>query len=79
MMALASVGLFGSAIGLGGGSCGIKGIFGSCHDKSKRNAENFQKLADCTEAFTEHVFKLRNEVNDKFFMVPSELAAVKTV
>ena len=78
MMALASVGLFGSGIALGGGSCGIKGVFGSCHDKSKTNAENIQKLADFTEALTEDVFKLRNEVNDKFFMVTSELAAIKT-
>ena len=79
MMALASVGLFGSGIALGGGSCGIKGIFGSCHDKSKTNAENFQKLADFTEALTEDVFKLRNEVNGIFFMVTSELAAIKSV
>ena len=79
MMPLASVGLFGSGIALGGGSCGITGIFGSCHDKSKTNAENIQKLADFTEALTEDVFKLRNELNDKFFMVTSELAAIKTV
>ena len=79
MMALASVGLFGSGIALGGGSCGIKGIFGSCHDKSNTNAENIQKLANFTEALTEDVFTLRNEVNDKFFMVTSELAATKTV
>ena len=45
--------LFGSGIALGGGSCGIKGIFGYCHDKSKSNAENFQKQADFTEALTE--------------------------
>ena len=56
MMALASVGLFGSGIALGGGSCGIKGLFGSCHDKSKTNAENIQKLADFTGALTEDVF-----------------------
>ena len=79
MMALASAGLFGSGIALGGGSCGIKGIFGSCHDKSKSNAENIQKLADFTEALTEDVFKLRNEVSDKFFMVTSELAAIISV
>ena len=79
MMALASVELFGSGIALGGRSCGIKGIFGSCQDKSKSNAENFQKLADFTEALTEDVFKLRNEVNDNFFMVTSELAAIKSV
>ena len=79
MMALASVGLFGSGIALGGGSCGIEGIFGSCHDKSKSNAENIQKLADFTEALTEDVIKLRKEVNDKFFTVTSELAAIKFV
>ena len=79
MMALASFGLFGSGIALGGGSCGIKGFFGFCHDKSKTNAENIQKLADFTEALTEDVFKLRNEVNEKFFMVMSELAAIKSV
>ena len=42
MMVLASVGLFRSRIPLGGGSCGVKGFFGSCHDKSKRNAGNIQ-------------------------------------
>ena len=79
MMALASVVLFGSGIALGGGSCGIKGIFGCCHDKSKSNAENIQKLTDFTEALAEDVFKLRTEVHDKFFLVTSELAAIKTV
>ena len=79
MMALLSVGIFESGIALGGRSCGIIGIFGSCHDKSKRNAENIQRLADFTEALTEVVFKLRNEVNDKFFMVTSELAATESV
>ena len=76
MMALASVGLFGSGMALGGGTCGIKGIFGCCHDKSKKNAENIPKLADFAEALREDVFKLRNEVNDK---VTSELAAIKSV
>ena len=79
MMALASVGLFGSGFALGGRSCGIKGIVGSCHDKSEINAENKPKLADFTEALTDDVFKLENEVNDKFFMVTSELAAIKSV
>ena len=79
MMVLASVGLFGSGTVLGGESCGIKGIFVSCHDKSERNAENIQKLADFTEASTEDVFILRNEIREKVFMVMSELAAIKSV
>ena len=49
LMALASVGLIGSGIALGVGSCGNIGFFGSCHDESERNAENVQKLADFTE------------------------------
>ena len=73
MMALASIGLIGSGIALGGGSCGIKRFFGSCHDKSKSSAENIQKLADFTEALTEDVFKLRNEVNDNFLRLRPNL------
>ena len=58
MMALASVGLFGSCIALGSGSCGITGIFESCHDRAKTNAANNEKPADFTEALTEDNFKL---------------------
>ena len=79
MMAHASVGIFGCGIALGGGSCGIKGDFGSLHNKSKSNAEKIPKLADFTEILTEDAFKLRNEVIDNFFMVTSELAAIKSV
>ena len=79
MMVLASVGLIGPRITLRGNSCRDEGLFDSCHDKFKRNAENIAKLADFTEALTEDVFKLRNEANDKFFMVTSELAAIKSV
>ena len=79
MMALASVGLFGSGIALGSGSCGLRGIFGSCHDRAKQNAKNIEKLAEFTESLTQDVFKLRNELNDKFFMVTTELGALKSV
>ena len=37
------------------------------------------KLAEFTETLTQDVFKLRNEVNDKFFVVPTELEALKSV
>ena len=79
MMALASVGLFGSGIALGSGSCGLRGIFGSCHDRAKQNAKNIEELAEFTESLTQDVFKLRNEVNDKFFTVTTELEALKSV
>ena len=62
IMSLASVGLFGSGIALGSGSCGLRGIFGSCHDRVKQNAQNIEKLAEFTENLRQDVFKLRNEV-----------------
>ena len=79
IMALASIGLFGSGTALGSGSCGLRGIFGSCHDRAKQNAKNIEELAEFTESLTQDVFKLRNEVNDKFFMVTTELKALKSV
>ena len=57
MMALASVGLFASGIALGSGSCGLGGIFGSCHDRAKQNAKNIEKLAEFTETQTQDVSK----------------------
>ena len=78
-MALASLVLFGSGIALGSGSCGLGGIFGSCHDRAKQSARNIEKLADFTENLTQDVFKLRNEVNDKFFMVTTEFEALESV
>ena len=69
MMALASVRLFGSGIALGTGGCGLRGIFGSRQERAKQNAANIEQIAKFTESLAENVFKLRSDVNDKFFMV----------
>ena len=58
MMALASVGLFGSGIFLGSGNCGLRGIFGSCHDRAKQNAKNIEKLAEFTESLNARCFQI---------------------
>ena len=79
MMALASVGLFGSGIALGAGDCGLRGIFGSCQERAKQNAAKIEQIAKFTESVAEDVFKLRSDVNDKFFKVTTELAALKSV
>ena len=79
MMALASVGLFGSGIALGSGSCGLRGMFGSCHDRPKQNAKNIEKIVEFTDSRTQDVFKLRSEANHKFFMVTTELEALESV
>ena len=78
-MALASFVLFGSGIALGSGSCGLRSIFGSCHDRAKQIGKNIEKLAEFTESLTQDVFKLRNEVNNKFFMVTTEFEALESV
>ena len=40
-VALAAVGLFGGGVALSSsGSCGLQGIFGTCQDQSKANADN---------------------------------------
>ena len=46
---------------------------------AKQNAKNIEKLAEFTGSLTQDVFKLRNDVNDKFFVVTSELEALKSV
>ena len=52
---------------------------GSCHDRAQQNAKNIEKLAEFTESLTQDILKLRNEVNDKHFMVTTELEALKSV
>ena len=79
MMALASVGLFGSGIALGTGECGLRGISGSCQERAKQNAANIEKLSEFTDFLAEYVFKLQNEVNEKFFTLTTEVAALKTL
>ena len=72
---LAAIGLFGGRIAFGSsGSCGIIGVFGGCHDKSKKNAENIQKLADYTEQIATYVSLVKSETDDKFFLISNELA-----
>ena len=78
-MALASVGLSASGIALGAGDCGLRGIFGSCQERAKQNAANIEQIATFTESLAEDVFKLRSDVNDNFFMVTTELAALESV
>ena len=79
MMALASIGLFGSRIARGAGDCRFEGFFGSCQEHSQENAAYLEKLSEFTELLAEDVFKLWNEKNQKFFMVLTEYAALKIV
>ena len=78
MIALASVGLVGSGIALGTGECRIRGIFGSYQGRGKPNAANIEQIAELTESLAEDVFKLRSNLQNKLFMVTTQLAALKS-
>ena len=78
MMVLVSVGLFGSRNALGTGKRGIRGFFVSCQEGAKKAAK-IEQIAELTESLVEYVFKIWSDVNNKLFMVTTELAALKTV
>ena len=69
--ALGAIGLFGAGITMGPGSCGLKGIFGSCqYDK---NAANIYRLFDVASSLSESFQELNEETNDNFYIVSKEL------
>ena len=79
-LAMAGIGLFGSGIMMGNaGGCGVTGIFGSCQDQAKANANNIEQLTMYTEAITQYVTQIKEETNDKFFMVSNELAEIREI
>ena len=53
MMALASVGLFGSKFGRGTGECRLKGFFGSWQEPAQQNAAYMEKISVITEFFAQ--------------------------
>ena len=71
-LAVASIGLFGGGILVGNQGCGLKGIFGSCQEKAKENA-NIEGMTDFVDELSIDVHRLRAETNEKFFMVSKEL------
>ena len=76
--ALASVGFFGGGFLLGKtAGYGLREIFGSCNDKSKENAENIVRLSDFASQIAENVYTLAEILDEKFFMVTSELNSIK--
>ena len=73
-LAMASIGLFGGGVILGGGNnCRLAGIFG----KSEKKTENFLRLAEFVEEVTADVHRLRQDTNEKIFMVSRGLSELK--
>ena len=68
-----------SGIALGSNNCGIRGVLQSCYDRAKQIAARTEHLADVTESPAQDILKSRSDVNDKFFMFTTGLAALKTV
>ena len=67
LAALAAVGLFGGGVALGSSdSCGLQGIFGSCQDDAKANAENTRKLSDFQDVLTQYVTEFTTSTDKNF-------------
>ena len=80
MAALAAVGLFGSGVAMGNSdSCGLRGIFGGCHDQTKANAENIRTISELQDVLTDFVTELSTNTDEKFFLVENELAALQAI
>ena len=70
LAALAAVGLFFGGLAVGSSdSCGLRGIFGNCHDQSKANAENIRRLADFQNSLTDYVTEFKTHTDEKFLHV----------
>ena len=80
LAALAAVGLFGGGLAVGSSdSCGSRVIFGNCQDQSKANAENIHRLADFQNSLTDYVTEFIANIDEKFFLVENELAALNAI
>ena len=75
-----AVGLFGTGIMFGASDdCGIMGIFGSCQEKDKTNAENIEKLGKYAIAIGDNLQQLAKETDEKFFRVSKDLSLLHEI
>ena len=78
--ALSSIGLFGSGLVIGSqGDCGLLGIFGTCQENAKINAENILRIADYSEQIADYVQKLKSQTNEKLYLVSDELKDIRKI
>ena len=71
--AVGAIGLFGGGISFCSGKCGIMGIFGSCLEKAKQNAQNIEKPGEFAISLDQNIEQLAKAMNAKFFRVSKEL------
>ncbi len=60
-------------------NCGLSGIFGTCQDDAKKNAENIERLHDFSKRLTDYVQEIQSESNSKFFQISNELAEITKI
>ena len=63
----------------GSDSCGLRWIFENCQDQQKANAENVCRLADFQKSLTNCVKEFITNMDEKFFLFETELAASNTI
>ena len=59
--------------------CRIGGTFRSSQERAEQNVANIEQRTELMESVAEDVYVSQNDVNDKFFMVATELAAFISV
>ena len=70
------IGVFGSGVLMGNQCSEITGIFGSCQENGRRNAENLNKLSQHSSALTDFVMEATHEDQEKFLLVYNVLKSL---
>ena len=74
-VAVGAIGLFGTGVSMGSGSCGLSGIFGTC--QSEENADAINRMFAMTSSISDNIQHLATESNNKFFVIGKELQAIR--
>ena len=76
---VAAAGLFGGGLMVGGKECGVMGIFGSCQERAKANAENIRELQKFSSYLANYVEQIQTNSEEKFFLISSELSEINRI
>ena len=74
---MAGIGLFGGGVLLGGGDCGLTGLFGLCQQHGRENAANIDRLNQYASVLTDYVLEVESASNEKFFLITNELEEIQ--
>ena len=75
---IAGIGFFGGGILLGGGDCGLTGLFNLCQKHGRENAANIDRLNQYASVLTDYVLEVESASNEKSFcLITNELEEIQ--